>query len=124
MRSRFSLDSGIEDIAAFYGRIRAAGVRPLSVGGDHSITYPILKALGQDRPVGLVHIDTMGEIDGSRASGQSALSKGRSLGHILLQSSIETTKCQVFYGANNLCSATNMRTMPQSDPEAHETAGQ
>lgn len=70
MRSRFSLDSCIEDIAAFYARIQAAGVRPLSVGGDHSITYPILKALGHDRPVGLVHIDahcdTMGEIDGSK----------------------------------------------------------
>jgi guanidinopropionase len=70
MRSRFSLDNSIEDIAAFYQRIYAAGVRPLSVGGDHSITYPILKALGKDRPVGLVHIDahcdTMGEIDGSK----------------------------------------------------------
>jgi len=70
MRSRFSLDDCIEDIAAFYGRVRAAGVRPLSVGGDHSITYPILKALGQSGPVGLVHIDahcdTMGEIDGSK----------------------------------------------------------
>lgn len=70
MRSRFSLDSCIEDIAAFYERIPAAGVRPLSVGGDHSITYPILKALGRDRSVGLVHIDahcdTMGEIDGSK----------------------------------------------------------
>jgi len=70
MRSRFSLDSCIEDIEAFYGRVRAAGVRPLSVGGDHSITYPILRALGHDRPVGLVHIDahcdTMGEIDGSK----------------------------------------------------------
>ena len=70
MRSRFSLDSSIEDIAAFYGRIHKAGVRPISVGGDHSITYPILQALGQDRPVGLVHIDahcdTMGEIDGSK----------------------------------------------------------
>jgi len=70
MRSRFSLDSCIEDIEAFYRRIQAAGVRPLSVGGDHSITYPILKALGQERPVGLVHIDahcdTMGEIDGSK----------------------------------------------------------
>jgi agmatinase len=70
MRSRFSLDNCIEDIEAFYTRIRAAGVRPLSVGGDHSITYPILKALGRDRPVGLVHIDahcdTMGEIDGSK----------------------------------------------------------
>jgi guanidinopropionase len=70
MRSRLSLDSCIEDIEAFYARIRAAGVRPLSVGGDHSVTYPILKALGHDRPVGLVHIDahcdTMGEIDESK----------------------------------------------------------
>ena len=47
MRSRFSLDSCIEDIEAFYRRIQSAGVRPLSVGGDHSITYPILKALGR-----------------------------------------------------------------------------
>src|SRR6201998_1536869 len=45
MRSRFSLDSSIEDIAAFYARIQEAGVRPLSVGGDHSITYPILQGL-------------------------------------------------------------------------------
>jgi len=70
MRSRFSLESSIEDIAAFYARIQRAGVRPISVGGDHSITYPILQALGHDRPVGLVHIDahcdTMGEIDGSK----------------------------------------------------------
>ena len=70
MRSRFSLDSCIEDIAAFYERIHVAGLRPLSVGGDHSITYPILKALGADCPVGLVHIDahcdTMGEVDGSK----------------------------------------------------------
>ncbi|MFI4988010.1 MAG: agmatinase [Alphaproteobacteria bacterium] len=70
MRSRFSLESCIEDIAAFYAGVRAAGVRPLSVGGDHSITFPILKALGHGRPVGLVHIDahcdTGGEYDGSK----------------------------------------------------------
>src|SRR5262245_49688116 len=70
MRSRFSLDDSIEDIAGFYTRIQKAGVRPLSVGGDHSITFPILQGLGQDHPVGLVHIDahcdTMGEIEGSK----------------------------------------------------------
>jgi agmatinase len=70
MRSRYSLDQSIEDIALFYERIRAAGVHPLSVGGDHSVTYPILKSLGAGRPLGLVHIDahcdTMGEIDGSK----------------------------------------------------------
>src|SRR5262245_16943319 len=70
MRSRFSLDASIEDIAAFYDRVHKAGVRPLTVGGDHSITFPILQGLGQDRPVGLVHIDahcdTMGEIEGTK----------------------------------------------------------
>jgi len=70
LRSRFSLDDSIEDIAAFYTHIHEAGVRPLSVGGDHSITFPILQGLGRDRPVGLVHVDahcdTMGEIDGSK----------------------------------------------------------
>jgi guanidinopropionase len=70
LRSRFSLGDSIEDITAFYARIQAAGVRPVSVGGDHSVTYPILKSLGAERPVGLVHIDahcdTMGEIEGSK----------------------------------------------------------
>src|SRR3984885_2180575 len=57
MRSRFSLESCHEDIEAFLGRIVAAGVVPLSVGGDHSITLPILKAVGAKRPVGMLHID-------------------------------------------------------------------
>jgi agmatinase len=56
-RSRFSLDLSHEDIEAHITRIRNAGVAPLSVGGDHSITLPILKALGKERPVGLIHID-------------------------------------------------------------------
>ncbi len=30
---------------------------PLSVGGDHSITLPILRAVAAKRPVGMVHID-------------------------------------------------------------------
>ena len=45
-------------------------MRPISVGGDHSVSYPILKSLGAGRPLGLVHIDahcdTMGEVDGSK----------------------------------------------------------
>lgn len=70
LRSRFSLESCIEDIAAFYAKIETAGVRPLTIGGDHSITYPILKSLGAKRPVGLVHIDahcdTSGEYEGAK----------------------------------------------------------
>ena len=69
-RSRYSLEQSIEDIESYYSQLAERGIRPLSVGGDHSITYPILKALGKKTPVGLVHIDahcdTMGSFDGSK----------------------------------------------------------
>jgi guanidinopropionase len=69
-RSRYSLEMSLEDIEGFYRELKSRGVRVLSVGGDHSITYPILKALGKDAPLGLVHIDahcdTMGAYDGSK----------------------------------------------------------
>ena len=63
-RSRFSLSDSHEDIEAFYKRLAAAGVSPVSVGGDHSISLPILKALGAGRPLGLVHIDAHGDTSG------------------------------------------------------------
>jgi agmatinase len=70
MRSRYSLADCHADIEAFYARIREAGVVPLTVGGDHSITYPILRALGAGRPVGMIHIDahcdTAGEFEGTK----------------------------------------------------------
>jgi agmatinase len=69
-RSRYSLESCHEDIEAFYTGIVEAGVTPLSVGGDHSITYSILKAVGRGRPVGMLHIDahcdTSGPYEGSK----------------------------------------------------------
>jgi agmatinase len=55
--SRYRLELSHEDIERRIGQIVAAEVVPLSVGGDHSITHPILRAVGRDRPVGLVHID-------------------------------------------------------------------
>lgn len=69
-RSRFDLTAATQDIADFYALVRDAKTRPLSVGGDHSISYPILKSLGRDRTVGLVHIDahcdTSGEYEGAK----------------------------------------------------------
>ena len=66
----YSLDTAIAEIETFYHKIKDAAVAPLSAGGDHSITYPILKAVGRDEPVGLVHIDahcdTMGPYAGSK----------------------------------------------------------
>lgn len=55
--SRYRLEQSHEDIEAYMGKLMAAGVAPLSVGGDHSITHPILKAVGREKPVGMIHID-------------------------------------------------------------------
>lgn len=69
-RSRFDLATCMEDVESHYRKLRDAKVRPLSVGGDHSITYPILKALGANEPLACVHIDahcdTSGEYDQSK----------------------------------------------------------
>ena len=70
MASRYDLAGCHADIEEFYGEVVKAGVIPLSVGGDHSISLPILKAVGARRPVGMVHIDahcdTSGPYEGTK----------------------------------------------------------
>jgi guanidinopropionase len=53
----FRLEQALDEIAAFYRRIHAAGIVPLSVGGDHSVTLPIFRGIAAHRPVGMVHFD-------------------------------------------------------------------
>nr|WP_301289148.1 agmatinase [Natronocella acetinitrilica] len=55
--SVYDLEAVAEEIYDFYHALRMENVLPLSAGGDHSITYPILKGLYRDEPFGLVHID-------------------------------------------------------------------
>ncbi len=50
------LDS-LHRIQAFYERVCAAGIAPLSVGGDHLVTLPIMRALAKKEPLGMVHFD-------------------------------------------------------------------
>ena len=57
VQSPFHLESSLDEIQAFFEPVHAAGVLPLSAGGDHSITLPIFRAIAKDRPVGMVHID-------------------------------------------------------------------
>ena len=63
--SRYRLEGSLEDIERYIDKVHAAGVIPLSVGGDHSITHPIMKAIGCERPVGMVHIDAHCDTGGS-----------------------------------------------------------
>lgn len=48
----------LKRMEAFYTRVNAAGIRPLTGGGDHLCTLPILRALAKDGPVGMVHFDS------------------------------------------------------------------
>jgi agmatinase len=64
-QSRFRLEQSLDDIEHFIDKVVAAGVVPLSVGGDHSITHPIMKALGRERPLGMIHIDAHCDTGGS-----------------------------------------------------------
>ena len=61
-----------KDIEEFIAGFKAAGVVTLAVGGDHSVTLPILRGLSPGRPVGLIHIDahtdTWDEFMGTRYS--------------------------------------------------------
>jgi len=53
----FDIEASHADIKDLYDNLHLSGVVPLSAGGDHSITLPIMRAIAADYPVGLVHID-------------------------------------------------------------------
>lgn len=56
--SAFDLQEVADQSFVFFSRIIDRGITPIIAGGDHSITYPILKALGRKEPLGLIHIDS------------------------------------------------------------------
>ena len=66
-----SIEKCYEAVEAGIGAIADAGARPLVIGGDHSITLPVLRALAKRHgPLALVqfdaHIDTWDEYFGGK----------------------------------------------------------
>ncbi len=58
----FNLSDSMTIIERDYDEIAAAGCRPLTLGGDHTIVLPILRALCKKHgPLGLVHVDAHGD---------------------------------------------------------------
>ena len=51
------LAASMESITRYYSGVRQAGAVPLTVGGDHLISLPILRGLVDKGPVGLIHFD-------------------------------------------------------------------
>lgn len=60
----FNLEKSVEIIEAAYAEILAADCKPLTLGGDHTISLPILRALkNKHGPVGIVHVDAHADIN-------------------------------------------------------------
>lgn len=54
-------DEAAEDIESFFRKVFENRISPVSIGGDHSITWPILRAARKARfpePVGMIHFDS------------------------------------------------------------------
>ena len=52
------IPDSMDRITAFYSELKQRGISPLTAGGDHLSSLPILRALASDGPVGMVHFDS------------------------------------------------------------------
>ena len=60
----YSLEKSLGIVTAFYDDVLAAGCRPLTLGGDHTIALPILRSIAKRHgPVALVHVDAHADIN-------------------------------------------------------------
>ena len=60
----YSLEKSLTIITRFYDDVIAADCRPLTLGGDHTIALPILRAIAKKHgPVALVHVDAHADVN-------------------------------------------------------------
>lgn len=52
------LEDSMERITAFYDKVIAAGIVPLTAGGDHLCSLPVLRSVAKAGPVGMIHFDS------------------------------------------------------------------
>ncbi|MFM2070328.1 MAG: agmatinase [Actinomycetota bacterium] len=62
----FNLAASIDIITNHYRELLETVGVPLSMGGDHTITYPIVRALAERHgPIGMVHVDAHADVNRS-----------------------------------------------------------
>lgn len=79
-------------IEAFYRPLGEAGIVPLSVGGDHFVSYPVLRALAAKRPLGLIHVDAHSDTDDSQYGG-SRLTHGTPFRRAIEDGLLDPRRC-------------------------------
>jgi agmatinase len=86
----------IEQIYRLYQKLHQAGVNPLSVGGEHTMTYPIMKALGQFEPLGMIHIDAHADTGGAVIPGDSdvlSINDASPFRHAVMDGVLDPERC-------------------------------
>ena len=63
------LRGSLDRIEEFYAAIRRAGAIPLSAGGDHLMSYPILRGIRRGAPLGMIHFDSHSDTNDSYFGG-------------------------------------------------------
>ncbi len=60
----FNMEATVEIIAAAYRDIAEAGCKPLALGGDHTIVWPITRGLAAVHgPLGVIHVDAHADVN-------------------------------------------------------------
>ena len=79
-------------ITGFYESFHAAGVKPLTVGGDHLVSLPILRALAKDGPIGLIQFDAHSDTNDSYFGGHK-FTHGTWLRRAIEEGLIDAKRC-------------------------------
>jgi guanidinobutyrase len=60
----YSLEKSVDLITGFYREVLGHGCVPLTLGGDHTIALPILRAVAERHgPVALIHVDAHADVN-------------------------------------------------------------
>ena len=60
----FNAPACVPIIRDFVGEVLAAGAVPIGLGGDHTITHPVLQAVAAHHgPVGVIHVDAHADVN-------------------------------------------------------------
>jgi guanidinopropionase len=67
-------------IEEFYAAIHKVKARPITIGGDHTVPLPILRAIARQKPVGMVqidaHADTLDTLAGTKVNHATTFRRG------------------------------------------------
>ncbi len=52
------IEDSMNRVTAFYKKVLEKGIKPLTAGGDHLTSLPVLRALADKGPLGMIHFDS------------------------------------------------------------------